>query len=305
MSYSVAANTGGTRVATLTVAGNVFTVTQSAVPVYTLTASAGTGGTISPSGGISVQSGGSQTFIITPDSGFKIAVVTVDGVAQGIISSYTFSTVNANHTISATFSSSLRQIPPIDDKKDKRGKAKTVFPIGDTVVKKGSTPSGQVQNVSTSSGPGNPVPASTAYYSNSIGKKVRNIINSRTDNDSGESKGSSHPSAPIGSGTSSYPETTGILSGFSLNGFRETTSGVLMERRETIDDQSLFPAEEIREAEEPLPSLNEKKTLQTVKSSSEKLIVRTLHGITYVYSEGAMDLPVGEDEKERGEISNN
>jgi len=73
---------------------------------YTITASAGTGGSISPTGAVSVASGSSKTFTITPNSGYAISSVTVDGVNQGGISSYTFSNVTANHTISAAFSQS-------------------------------------------------------------------------------------------------------------------------------------------------------------------------------------------------------
>ncbi len=51
MSYTVSTNTGTTRIASLTLAGNVFTVTESGLSAYTITASAGTGGVISPSGG--------------------------------------------------------------------------------------------------------------------------------------------------------------------------------------------------------------------------------------------------------------
>jgi hypothetical protein len=104
MSYSVSSNSGTTRIASITVAGNVFTITQSGQSAYTITASAGTGGTIAPSGTVTVQSGGSQTFSISPATGYRIAAVTVDGVSQGAIASYTFSGVTANHTISATFS---------------------------------------------------------------------------------------------------------------------------------------------------------------------------------------------------------
>ena len=68
---------------------------------YTITASAGTGGTITASA--SVAYGSSKTFTITPNAGYAISAVTVDGVNQGTISSYTFSNVTANHTISAAF----------------------------------------------------------------------------------------------------------------------------------------------------------------------------------------------------------
>ena len=103
MSYTVSPNSGANRVASLTVAGNVFTVNETGIQTYTITASAGTGGAISPSGGVNVQSGANQTFNITANTGYKIAGVTVDGVSQGAIASYTFSAVSANHTISATF----------------------------------------------------------------------------------------------------------------------------------------------------------------------------------------------------------
>jgi len=69
----------------------------------TVTASAGSGGSISPSGSVSVAYGGSQTFTITPDSGFRVKDVRVDGVSVGAVKSYTFSNVQAAHTIEALF----------------------------------------------------------------------------------------------------------------------------------------------------------------------------------------------------------
>jgi len=72
---------------------------------YTITASAGTGGAISPSGSVTVASGASQTFSITPNPGYQIAAVTVDGVSVGAVTGYTFDNVTANHTISANFMS--------------------------------------------------------------------------------------------------------------------------------------------------------------------------------------------------------
>ena len=81
---------------------------------YTITASAGTGGSISPSAGINVQSGANQTFTVTPNSGYQIANVTVDGVSKGAISSYTFSSVSANHTITASFTPIASILYPYD-----------------------------------------------------------------------------------------------------------------------------------------------------------------------------------------------
>lgn len=72
---------------------------------YTITASAGTGGSISPIGSTSVTSGSSQTYTITANSGYKIADVKVDGSSVSAVSAYTFSNVTSAHTISATFAS--------------------------------------------------------------------------------------------------------------------------------------------------------------------------------------------------------
>lgn len=69
----------------------------------TITASAGANGTINPSGAVTVASGGSQAFTITPASGYLLDTLTVDGVPQSLALSYTFSNVTTNHTISATF----------------------------------------------------------------------------------------------------------------------------------------------------------------------------------------------------------
>jgi hypothetical protein len=80
---------------------------------YNITASAGTGGTITPNGSVPVLCGGSQTFTITPTTGYHITNVVVDGVSQGAISSYTFPNVVANgHTIIASFAINTYTITP-------------------------------------------------------------------------------------------------------------------------------------------------------------------------------------------------
>ncbi len=79
---------------------------------YTITASAGPGGGISPSGSVQVSHGGNQSFMITPNAGYQIAGVTVDGVSVGAVAAYTFSSVSANHTISAAFSAGTTQYQP-------------------------------------------------------------------------------------------------------------------------------------------------------------------------------------------------
>jgi len=70
---------------------------------YTITASAGSHGTISPSGNISVNQGSDKLFTITPDNDYSINDVLVDGSSVGAISSYTFTNVTEDHIISATF----------------------------------------------------------------------------------------------------------------------------------------------------------------------------------------------------------
>lgn len=74
-----------------------------AVNGYTITASAGTGGSISPAGSVSVAKGGSQTFTITPGAGYAIKSLQVDGLWIRAASTYTFSNVTANHSILAAF----------------------------------------------------------------------------------------------------------------------------------------------------------------------------------------------------------
>ncbi len=72
---------------------------------YTITSSAGTGGTISPSGSASVTSGSSKSYTITANTGYIISNVVVDGLSKGAVSSYTFSNVTSAHSISVTFAS--------------------------------------------------------------------------------------------------------------------------------------------------------------------------------------------------------
>lgn len=78
-----------------------FSVTQQLT--YTITATAGVGGSISPAGNTEVNKGENQIYSITPNSGYATEDVKVDGVSKGALSSHTFSDVQANHTIEATF----------------------------------------------------------------------------------------------------------------------------------------------------------------------------------------------------------
>ncbi len=72
-------------------------------PVYTVKATAGSHGSITPSGYVDVLHGGSQTFTIAANSGYAISNVKIDGVSIGAVKSYTFENVTENHTIEVTF----------------------------------------------------------------------------------------------------------------------------------------------------------------------------------------------------------
>ena len=104
--YTVSDSAGNTQTATRTV--NVTYNTT-----YSITASAGAHGTISPSGVVSVLKGANRIFTITPDSGYVVATLTIDGVGVAISSSHTFFNVVADHAIAATFSNAIDTTPPV------------------------------------------------------------------------------------------------------------------------------------------------------------------------------------------------
>ena len=70
---------------------------------YTIKATAGAGGSISPSGNVSVREGRDQTFTITPDKDYAVANVKIDGKSIGAVKSYTFENVRRTHTIEVIF----------------------------------------------------------------------------------------------------------------------------------------------------------------------------------------------------------
>jgi uncharacterized protein (TIGR02145 family) len=70
---------------------------------FSITSSAGPNGTISPAGVRTISYGGSQSYTISPLSGYQITNVLVDGVAVGPVSSYTFPNVTRSHTIVTAF----------------------------------------------------------------------------------------------------------------------------------------------------------------------------------------------------------
>ncbi|MBO4615509.1 MAG: choice-of-anchor J domain-containing protein, partial [Bacteroidales bacterium] len=103
---------------------------------YTINATAGNGGSISPAGQSTVNCGDDITYTITPNNGYMVASLTVDGQNVGSQSSYTFNDVDANHTISATF----EQIPAgqITIVVNADAEGGTVTPTGTQTITSGS-----------------------------------------------------------------------------------------------------------------------------------------------------------------------
>lgn len=134
--YSVAPNTtASARTAVMTIAEKLFTVTQQGQSAYTvtITANASTGGTISPSGSVKADSGSNVAFAIKPNTGYRIADVKVDGASVGPVSSYTFNSISADHTIQASFAAA--QYYTITTKAGTGGR---VYRSGTVTVKSGS-----------------------------------------------------------------------------------------------------------------------------------------------------------------------
>ena len=108
-------------------------ITASFTPLtFDIVASQGTGGTISPSGTTTVTYGSSRVFSIIPDRGYSITDVVVDNVSRGPVTSYTFSDVISNHTISAVFSANRYTVSA------SAGQGGSVTPSGNTTVNYGS-----------------------------------------------------------------------------------------------------------------------------------------------------------------------
>jgi hypothetical protein len=81
---------------------------------HSIKASAESGGSITPAGEILITDGGSQTFTITPVTGYKIQDVIVDGESKGEISTYTFKDITSSHTIAVTFEAIVNSKPDPD-----------------------------------------------------------------------------------------------------------------------------------------------------------------------------------------------
>ena len=111
-----------------------------------------TGGTITPSGKISVLNGQSITYMITPKAGFAILAVAVDGAQVGPVSTYTFNNIQGNHVIAAAFvqtdagkaaaeasgkKTQTNKVKPIEKTLNNTATASTVVDIDDAATGKG------------------------------------------------------------------------------------------------------------------------------------------------------------------------
>lgn len=79
--------------------------------MHTVNAIAGNGGSISPSGIVEVEDGGSVTFTITADPGYVLSELKVDGYTAEVSESYTFTNVTGEHTIYAIFREEVPETP--------------------------------------------------------------------------------------------------------------------------------------------------------------------------------------------------
>jgi len=95
-------NSSCVQVKNISISGLTMTADLSVLE-HTIIASAGPHGTISPSGVVIVDDGGTPTFTITPDTGYHVFDVLVGGASVGAVTSYTFNSVTADSTISVTF----------------------------------------------------------------------------------------------------------------------------------------------------------------------------------------------------------
>jgi hypothetical protein len=112
---------------------HTISATFEANPSYTITASAGANGALSPSGNVTVLGGANQKFTIAPASGYRVADVLVDGVSVGARTSYTFYNVQGDHTISASFTLDVYTITAAADVNG------SITPSGTITVNKGAS----------------------------------------------------------------------------------------------------------------------------------------------------------------------
>ncbi len=116
-----------------TCADAVRFVFLSGATTYTITATAGANGAISPTGAVTVNEGTDQAFDIAPDSGYQVADVLVDGSSVGAVTSHTFTSVYDDYTIEASF-----EAVPTYTITATAGANGAITPSGDVTVNEGA-----------------------------------------------------------------------------------------------------------------------------------------------------------------------
>ncbi len=96
------------------IANHTISVTF-AINQFTITASSGSNGTITPNGSMIVSYGGSAIFSFTPNTGYHVSDVVVDGNSVGQVTSYKFLNVTSSHTIIVRFTITGFTITPTTD----------------------------------------------------------------------------------------------------------------------------------------------------------------------------------------------
>lgn len=136
---------------------------------FTITSSAGAGGTVNPLGVTNVAQGSDQTYTITPNLGYDVATLTVDGSSQATSTTYMFGNVQTNHTITVTFV----QVTPTYTITSTAGTNGTISPLGTTVLLQGTS---QTYTITPTSGyvvgtlvvDSAPIATSTSYTFSSV-----------------------------------------------------------------------------------------------------------------------------------------
>ena len=101
---------------------------------YVITATAGPNGAINPFGNVNVDNGVDQVFTITPNAGYHVADVIVDGISVGSVTSYEFNSVAGDHTIAVDFTINTYTITVIQSENG-------VITPGTSLINHGGTPS--------------------------------------------------------------------------------------------------------------------------------------------------------------------
>ena len=104
---------------------------SSGYTTHFITATAGEGGAISPAGELQIRQGGMKTFTITPNQGYAVKDVKIDGISKGALTTYVFEDIQGDHTIAAEFQPSAVQPAPSQPQENpKTGGVKQVAPGG-------------------------------------------------------------------------------------------------------------------------------------------------------------------------------